>query len=273
MFWTPRKTADLSFRLENVSVHPSAELGRDVEIGPFSCIGPNCRIGDGTRIHNNVTIVANSIIGEYNEIFPGAVVGAEPQDKKYGDEESWVIIGDHNKIRECATIHTGTELGGGITRIGNHNLIMASCHVAHDCILEDHVTMANNVLLGGHVRVEHHASFGGLAAVHHFVSVGAHAFVGGLARVTKDVPPFMLVEGNPCRVWAINSVGLKRAEFSSTDLKALKEAHRLVFRAPIPRQEALAEIETKFGDSESVSYLLEFLRFTERGNKGRGRQP
>ncbi len=273
MFWSSRKTSDLSFRYDNVFIHPSAEVGVDVDLGPFCYIGPNCRIGDGTRIHNNVTIAGNAVIGEHNEIFPGAVIGAEPQDKKYNGEESWVIVGDYNKIRECVTIHGGTELGNGITRIGHHNLIMANCHVAHDCILDDYITMANNVLLGGHVRVEKRATFGGLAAVHHFVTVGKHAFVGGLARVTQDVPPFMLVEGSPVRVWSVNRVGLKRSEFSSEAMQALKDAHRLLFRGSVPRREAVAQLLERFPESAEVAYLIEFLKKTERGNQGRARQP
>jgi UDP-N-acetylglucosamine acyltransferase len=149
---------------------------------------------------------------------------------------------------------------------------MASCHIAHDCILEDDITMANNVLLGGHVRVERHASFGGLAAVHHFVTIGQHAFVGGLARVTQDVPPFMLVEGNPVRVWSINKVGLKRNGVSAEAMKALKEAHRLLFRSRVPRKEALDQLLKECGGLPEVAALAEFLEATERGNQGRARQ-
>lgn len=274
MFWSSRKTAELSsYREENVYIHPTSEIGSGVELGPFTYIGPHCRVGDGTRLHNNVTIAGHAIVGEHNEIFPNAVIGAEPQDKKYAGEETWVIIGDYNSIRECVTVHGGTEAGGGITRVGNHNLIMAGCHVAHDCTLENHVTMANNVLLGGHVHVEDRASFGGLAAVHHFVTVGAYAFVGGLARVTQDVPPYMLVEGNPIRVWSINRVGLKRNEFSVKDMKALKDAHRLLFRTPVARREAMRRILKAHPDCDKVKHLTDFLRNTERGNQGRARQP
>jgi UDP-N-acetylglucosamine acyltransferase len=273
MFWSSRKTSELSFRYENVYIHPTAEIGLDVELGPFSYVGPNCRIGDGTRLHNNVTIVQNTVLGAENEIFPGAVLGAIPQDKKYQGEESWVILGDRNVIRECVTINCGTLLGGGVTKLGHRNLIMASCHIAHDCILEDDITMANNVLLGGHVRVERYASFGGLAAVHHYVSVGQHAFVGGLARVTQDVPPFLLVEGNPVRVWSINKVGLKRAGVSAESMKALKEAHRMLFRSRMPRREAVAQLEREYPAVPEVRALLEFLARTERGNQGRSQQP
>src|SRR5262245_56531979 len=135
MFRLSRKAADFSVRHENASIHPTAEIGNDVEIGPFSYIGPNSRIGDGSRLHNGVTLVANTVLGEGNEGFPGAVIGAVPQDKKYRGEDSWVLIGDQNTIRESVTIHGGTAKGGGITRLGHRNLIMASCHIAHDCII------------------------------------------------------------------------------------------------------------------------------------------
>jgi UDP-N-acetylglucosamine acyltransferase len=272
MFWSSRKATELSLRFDNVSIHPTAEVGADVEIGPFSTLGPNCRVGDGTRLHNNITLVANVILGEGNEVFPGAVLGAIPQDKKYRGEDSWVILGNQNVVRECVTINGGTAMGKGVTRLGHRNLIMASCHIAHDCVLENDITMANNVLLGGHVRIESHASFGGLAAMHHFVTVGQHAFVGGLARVTQDVPPFMLVEGNPVRVWSVNKVGLKRNGLSTEAMKALKDAHRLLFRSKLPRHEAVAQLLAQYAEIPEVQVLCEFMAATERGSQGRARQ-
>ena len=273
MFWHSRKSTEVSLRYENAYIHPTAEIGADVEIGPFTYVGPNSRIGDGTRLHNHVTLVANVVLGQTNEIFPGAVLGAVPQDKKYKGEESWVILGDSNTIRECVTINSGTALGGGLTRVGNRNLIMASCHIAHDCILEDEITMANNVLLGGHVKVEDRVGFGGLAAVHHFVTVGRQAFVGGLARVTQDVPPYMLVEGNPVRIWSINKVGLKRNGFGSGAMKALKEAHRLLFRSRISRKEAVDRLLASFPNVPEIKTLASFLEDSDKGNHGRARQP
>ncbi len=272
MFWSSRKTTEVSLRYDNVYVHPTSEVAEDAELGQFSYVGPNCRIGSGTRLHNNVTVAANTVIGEHNEVFPGAVIGAEPQDKKYFGEESWVIIGDHNRIRECVTIHGGTQQGGGITRVGSHNLLMASCHVAHDCVVEDHVTIANNALLGGHVRIEHHASLGGLAALHHYVSVGRYAFVGGLARVTQDVPPFFLAEGNPCRVRSVNRVGLKRGGFSEREAAGLKEAFRVLFRTSLPRTQAIEQLLSLYPDEETIAHLTHFLKNTEAGNQGRARQ-
>lgn len=273
MFWSTRKTVELSLRFENVCVHPTAEIGNDVEIGPFSCIGPGCRVADGCRLHNNVTLVANTILGEDNEVFPGAVLGAIPQDKKYEGEDSWVVIGKDNCIRECVTIHGGTTMGRGVTRLGDRNLIMACCHVAHDCILEDDITLANNVLLGGHVRVGSHATFGGLVAVHHFVSVGRYAFIGGMSRIGQDVPPFMLVEGNPPKVWCVNKVGLRRKGFSAETIAVMKEAHRIIFRSQLPRSEAYRQVKELYGERKEIEILVDFLIGTEKGSLGRARQP
>ncbi len=273
MFWSTRKNTELEARYENVYIHPTAEIGPDVEIGPFSYIGPECRVGEGTRIHNNVTLFANVTLGSFNEIYPNAVVGGLPQDRKYEGEDSRLVIGDRNVIRECVTISSGTKLGEGLTLIGNGNLIMASCHIAHDCILENNIVIANNVLLGGHVRVESYAGFGGLAAVHHFVTVGRYAFVGGLARVTQDVPPYMLVEGNPLRIWSINKVGLKRRGIPLETIQSLKEAHRMFFRSRASRKDVCRQLEIRFADVQEIRTLVEFIRATERGNQGRARQP
>jgi len=273
MFRSSRKNAELAARYENVYIHPTAEIGADVEIGPFSYIGPECRVGEDTRLHNHVTLFANVTLGKHNEVYPGAVVGGLPQDKKYQGEESRLVIGDGNTIRECVSISSGTKQGGGLTIIGHRNLIMASCHIAHDCILEDDIVIANNVLLGGHVKVESWASFGGLAAVHHFVTVGRNAFVGGLTRVTQDVPPYMLVEGNPLRIWSINKVGLKRRGIPSESLEALKEAHRLLFRSSASRRDLYSWIEERFTLVPEIHVLIDFVRATEKGNQGRARQP
>jgi UDP-N-acetylglucosamine acyltransferase len=271
MFWSTRK--ELAARYENVFIHPTAEIGPDVEIGPFTFVGPDCRVGEGTRLHNQVTLFANVTLGSHNEVYPGAVIGGLPQDKKYEGEDSRLVVGDHNVIRECVTISSGTRQGEGLTSIGDRNLVMASCHIAHDCILENDIVVANNVLLGGHVKVESGASFGGLAAVHHFVTIGRLAFVGGLTRVTQDVPPYMLVEGNPLRVWSINKVGLKRRGIPAASIDGLKEAHRLLFRSRTAKKDLYSRIEERFGEIPEVRVLLEFMRATERGNQGRARQP
>ena len=273
MFWSSRKQTELSVDNEYVVVHPTAEIGADVSIGPFTYIGPNCRVGDGCNLHNNVSLLANTVLGENNEIYPGAVIGADPQDKKFEGEDSWVLIGDGNIVRECVTIHLGTRHGGGNTVIGNNNLLMACCHVAHDCILGDGITMANNVLLGGHVVVENNATFGGLAAVHHFTTVGESAFIGGMARISLDVPPYMLVEGSPMKVWSINKVGLKRQGFTAEAVESLKEAHRCLYREDYSRVEALKILRDKLWGCREVQTLVNFLDRADQGHKGRARQP
>ena len=273
MFWSSRKSVDFGYQFENVSIHPTAEIGEDVEIGPFSVIGPGCRIGDGCRLHNNVTIVTDTVLGRGNEIFPGAVLGADPQDRKYEGEPSRLFIGDANIIREHVTIHSGTRLGGGKTVIGSRNLLMAGCHVAHDCVLQDGIIVANNVLLGGHVHVESFANLGGMAAVHHFATVGKQSFVGGMSRVNQDVPPFMLLEGSPCRVRTINTVGLRRRGATDHTLAALKKAHSILYRQGFPRGESLNLLEGLYGGVKEVHYLASFLRRTQSGDQGRARQP
>jgi len=262
-----------SARFENVFIHPTAEIGANVEIGPFSFIGPNCRVGDGCVLHNGVTLAGNTVLGVRNEVFPNAVLGAVPQDKKYTGEPSRLLIGDENSIRENVTLHGGTRLGGGLTRIGNRNLLMAGSHVAHDCVLGDDVIVANGVLFGGHVVVGDRAAFGGYAAVHHFVSIGRHAFVGGLARVTQDVPPFLLGEGNPLRVRCVNRVGLERSGLPQATLLALRKAHRKVYRETGVREAVLEQLIVEFPDIPEVGELVAFLRETDKGRWGRARQP
>lgn len=273
MFWSSRKQIELAIDSEHVVVHPTAEIGSDVSIGPFTYIGPNCRVGDGCKLHNNVSLLANAVIGENNEVYPGAVIGADPQDKKFEGEDTWVQIGDGNTVRESVTIHLGTRHGGGNTVVGNNNLLMACCHVAHDCDLGDGIIMANNVLLGGHVVVEDNVTFGGLAAVHHYTTVGEAAFIGGMTRISLDVPPYMLIEGSPMKVWSINKVGLRRQGFSPETIESLKEAHRCLYREEYSRVEALKILKDKLWDCREVQYLANFLDRADQGHKGRARQP
>ena len=179
------------------SIDPRAEIDDEVEIGPFCVIGPKARIGRGTRLENNVTLMGNVTIGCYNHIFPNAVIGGEPQDISYTGSDTKVVIGDHNIIRECVTINRASEKEEGVTRIGDHNFLMACCHVAHDCQLGNHIIIANGTLLAGHVHVHDYASLSGAVAVHHFATIGSYSFVAGLSAVRHDVPPYMLVEGFP----------------------------------------------------------------------------
>ena len=220
-----------------------------------------------------MTIVGCTEVGRDNDFHPGVVIGSEPQDKKFEGEETWVRIGDGNSLREHVTVHRGTQVGGGVTRIGNDCLIMAGAHIAHDCIVGSHVTMANHVLLGGHVIVEDFVGCGGLTAVHHFVTIGKYAFLGGMTRVTRDAVPYMITEGHPARVRTINRVGLRRNGISEEATGWLKEAHRLLFFEGMVREEACEKLAERGPIPPEGDYLLKFLKRAEDGNQGRALQP
>ncbi len=257
---------------EHASIHPRAEIDTDVEIGPFSVIGPNVRIGRGTRLENNVTLLGRVALGEHNHVFPGAVIGGEPQDISYRGSDTQVIIGDHNIIRECVTINRGTEKEDGVTTIGSHNFLMACSHVAHDCRLGNHIVIANGTLLGGHVHVHDHASLSGAVAVHHYASIGSFSFTGGCSRVLHDVPPFMLVEGHPARPRCINVVALKRNEFSPDVISSLAEAHRLLYRAKVGLDHAREILRGNEQLVPQVNELLGFIQSQQEGKHGRARE-
>lgn len=260
-------------------IHPTAiidsaaELADDVEIGPYCVISGRVKIGSRTRLMQHVSICDLTEIGEGCTFYPGSVIGGEPQDKKFFGEESTLRIGNDTTIREMVTVNRGTELGGGETTIGSRCLIMACSHVAHDCIVGDDVTMANNVLLGGHVVVEDGAGIGGLVAVHHFVTVGRNSFVGGFSRVPRDAPPFMIYEGSPARVRAINRVGLKRSGRSDEAIAWLKEAQKLLFHEEVRREDALARLSDEGNVPPEGKILFEFLEASAAGKQGRARQP
>ena len=216
---------------QHAVVDPRAEIGDDVQIGPFCVIGPGVKIGRGCKLANGVTLVGQVTLGEDNHLFPGVVIGAEPQDVSYRGSETRVVIGDNNIFREGVTVNRATEKEDGVTRIGSCNFFMACSHVAHDCKLGDHIIMANATLLGGHVHIYDHATLSGGIGVHHFSTIGRYAFVGGLSRVIHDVPPFMLAEGQPARPRCVNVVALKRNNFSTEAIHCISEAHRLLYRA------------------------------------------
>lgn len=250
-------------------VHPNAEIGAGVEIGPFSYVGEHVKIGAGCKIHNNVTLMGYTTLGENNEIFPHAVLGGEPQDLKFHGEITFLNVGSRNKIRENVTIHVGTEAGGSMTQIGNDNLLMASCHIAHDCQLGHSNVLANNVLLGGHITIEDHVVIGGGAALHHFVSVGEMAFIGGLTRVVQDVPPYMMLEGNPARIRSYNLVGLERNKLTPEEIQSIKRAYRLLFHSEIPQKQAIEKLLEDELPTTYVKYLINFLNKSNTGKLGR----
>jgi UDP-N-acetylglucosamine acyltransferase len=257
---------------DHVYIEPGAEIDEDVYIGPFCVIGRHVRIGRGTRLENNVTLMGHVTIGQFNHIYPGVVIGAEPQDVSYRGSDTQVIIGDHNIIREGVTINRATEKEDGITSIGSHNFLMAACHVAHDCRLGSHIVMANGVLLGGHVHIHDYASLSGGVGVHHFTTIGSYSFVSGLSRVLHDVPPFMLVEGHPCRPRCINVVALKRRGYSPQTIACLAEAHRLLYRAKVGLEHARDILRGNQQLCPEVEYLLGFVAQQQQGRHGRARE-
>lgn len=261
-----------------VSVHPTAVvekgagLAEGVVIGPFCVVSGQAVIGAGTILANNVTLAGSVSLGAGNRVYPYAVVGGDPQDVRYAGSASRVVVGDRNVIREHVTVSRGTDKESGDTVIGNGNYLMAACHVAHDCVIGDHVVLANGVLLGGHVRVHSHASLSGGVAVHHWVTIGSWSFVAGLSRVLHDVPPFMLSEGMPAWPRCINSVGLQRGGFSQMVIGAIGESYRLLFRAKVgvdSAREVLASQEMLLPD---VVCLLDFVSRQQSGRHGRGRE-
>ncbi|MBN2293235.1 MAG: acyl-ACP--UDP-N-acetylglucosamine O-acyltransferase [Pirellulales bacterium] len=254
------------------AVDARAEIGDDVHIGPFSVVGPEVRIGRGTRIQNNVTLMGKVTLGEENQIYPGVVIGAEPQDVSCRGINSEVVIGDHNIFRECVTINRGTEKEEGITSVGDHNFLMACSHVAHDCQVGSHVIITNNCLLGGHVHVHDYVTLSGAVAVHHFSTLGSYCFVAGVSAVRHDVPPYMLAEGYPARPRCINVVALKRNGFSSEAINALAEAHRLIYRARVGLDNAREILRGNGHLVPQVNHLLNFVQNQQEGRHGRGRE-
>lgn len=246
-------------------ISPDARLAESVEVGPYSIIGPRVRIDSNTVIGPHVVIEGDTNIGENCQIRQFASIGGAPQDLKFQGEETRVVIGRENTIRECATIHRATSAGEGVTRIGDHNLLMAYCHVAHNCILGSHIVLANAANLAGHVEVEDHVTVGGLTGVHQFTRIGAHAFVGGASAVNRDIPPFVLASGNLVKLYGLNLVGLRRRNFAPETIEALKEAYRLVFRSGLRLQQAIQQARQ---DVPNLPEVLAFLAFLERSERG-----
>lgn len=246
-------------------VDPGAVLGVGVEIGPYAIIEAEVRIGDGTRVDSSAQIKRFTTLGAKNHVHSMACVGGEPQDLKFHGEESRLIIGDRNRIREFSTIHRGTEGGGGVTQVGSDNLMMAYSHIAHDCVVGDNNVLANAATLAGHVVVGSGVVVGGLSAVHQFVNIGDFAFIGGKTGVAQDVPPFMLAVGERATLRGLNLIGLRRQGLSSEEISALKSAYKLIWRSNQERNEVMQQVETELGHFPQVMKLLEFIRASKRG--------
>ncbi|HIV66995.1 MAG TPA: acyl-ACP--UDP-N-acetylglucosamine O-acyltransferase [Candidatus Mailhella excrementigallinarum] len=246
-------------------VSPRAELGEDVVVGPCALIEEDVVIGARTRVDAFASIKRYTTMGEDNHVHSHAMVGGEPQDLKFHGEVSRLIIGSRNSIREFSTLHRGTESGGGVTSIGDGNLLMAYVHVAHDCTVRNNIVMSNNATLAGHCLVEDGAIIGGLSAVHQFTRVGRHAFVGGMSGISQDLPPWMLAVGNRALVQSPNIVGLRRIKASQELVSAFKQAYRLLWFSGIPRPDALLQLEAEYGHLPEIAEFITFVRSSERG--------
>lgn len=246
-------------------VDSSARIGKEVSIGPFSIIGPHVELGDGTWIGPHVVINGPTKIGKNNRIFQFASVGEVPQDKKFHGENSTLEIGDRNTIREFATINRGTSDGGGVTRIGNDNWLMAYIHIAHDCRVGNHTIFANSASIAGHVQIEDHVILGGFTLVHQFCSIGQHAFSGMGSAISKDVPPFLMVNGNPAAPHGLNNEGLKRRNFSKETQQALRDAYKLIYRAGLTLEEAKLQLKPLAQLHKEVELMLLFIENSQRG--------
>lgn len=246
-------------------IDPGAKLAPDVQVGPFSVIGPNVEIGSGTVVGSHVVIMGPTTIGKNNRFYQFCSIGDACQDKKYHGEDTKLIIGDNNIFREGCTMHRGTLQGGGVTTIGNDNLFMVNAHVAHDCIIGNHVIFSNNAAIAGHVQVGDYASLGGFVAVHQFCLIGAHSFSGGGSMIMKDVAPFVRVFGNPAQTHGLNTVGLTRREFSADLISTLKQAYRIIFRTSVTVNDAIEKLNELGADCPEVLVIRDFLKRSERG--------
>ena len=249
---------------ETAVVYHGARIAKDVEIGPYAVIGENVTIGSGTKIHAHAVIEGWTSIGENCAIHSGAVIGGDPQDLKFAGEKSYVFIGDNCTIRECVTINRATGEDNE-TRLGNNVLLMATTHIAHNCILGNNIIISNGTGLAGHVTVEDRAVIGGLTGIHQFVKIGRNAMVGGMAKIVQDVPPFVIVDGSPAFVAGLNSVGIARAKIPAEVRKDLKKAYKILYRSGNTLDQAIADMEQELAASVEIEHLLRFLRNVERG--------
>ena len=247
-------------------IHSNADIHKNVSIGPYSVIGENVSIGSGTVIGSHVVITGPTTIGPNNKIFHFSSIGEDPQDKKFNkDQNSYLEIGANNTIREYVSINRGTSDGGGKTIIGNNNWIMAYVHIAHDCIIGNNSTFANNTTLAGHVAIQDFVTLGGFTGVHQFCRIGSYSFSAISSVIVKDVPPYILVSGNTAKPSGLNREGLKRNGFDADTISLLKKAYRIIYRGNLTLAEALNELMELSVDSKSVSVMHSFISLSERG--------
>jgi UDP-N-acetylglucosamine acyltransferase len=246
-------------------VSPRAEIAADVEIGPFSVIGPDVTIGAGCHIGPHVVINGPTVLGEGNRVYQFASLGEAPQDMKYRGEPTKLVIGDRNTFREYVTVNRGTVTGIGETRVGNDNLILAYSHIAHDCVLGNHIIFSNVVNLAGHVQVGDWVIFSGYSGAHQFSRIGAHAFIGNNTSVIRDIPPYVLATGHPAEPRSINIEGLKRRGFDEEQQRAIRNAYRILYRSDLKLEDATQQIEELARQNEVLGIFAEFLRSSTRG--------
>ncbi|MGZ8190072.1 MAG: acyl-ACP--UDP-N-acetylglucosamine O-acyltransferase [Methylococcaceae bacterium] len=246
-------------------IHSSAELADNVSVGSFSVIGPDVKIDSGTVIGPHVVIKGPTSIGKQNRIYQFTSIGEDPQDKKYASEITRLEIGDRNTIREFTSMHRGTVQDHSLTQIGNDNLFMAYTHVAHDCIIGNHVIMANGASLAGHVRLHSHAILGGFTLVHQFTQIGQYSFAAMGSAITQDIPPFIMVGGKPTRPHGINSVGMERNGISAEDIRLIRKAYKIIYKMNLRLEDAIDQMEDLAGDSKELSDMVNFLRNVRRG--------
>ena len=245
-------------------IHAGAQLGENVTVGPYCVVGPCVKIGDGATLVSHVVMDGRTTIGRRCEVFPFACIGMKTQDLKYAGGATYVEVGDDTVLREYATIHLGTK-DGEVTRVGSKCLIMSYCHIAHGCVVGNEVIMSSAAMIAGEVTIEDKAIVGGKAGVHQFCRIGAMAMVGGMASVMQDVPPYMLVEGNPAATRAPNIVGLQRRGFSDEARAAIKDAFRLLYREGLNRSQAIERIQYEVADLPEIRHLVAFYKSSSRG--------
>lgn len=246
-------------------VSPEAKIGDGCRIGPFCTIGPEVQLADGVILESHVVVDGRTSIGEETHVFPFASIGLAPQDLKYGGEPTATEIGKRNQIREFVTVHRGTQGGGGLTKIGDGNLLMAQAHVAHDCQIGNEVIMANAATLAGHVEIADRANVGAYSGVHQFCRVGVEAFVGGYSVVVKDAPPYAIIQGNHAKCYGLNKVGMKRRGYSKETIEKLSHAYHLLLTAKLNTSQALERIKSEITDCPEVNTVVEFFETSKRG--------
>jgi UDP-N-acetylglucosamine acyltransferase len=246
-------------------IEPGAQLGKDVEIGAYAFVGAGVQLGDSTRLHHHASVEGNTVLGQCCEVFPYACIGGKTQDLKFKGGNPGVRIGDRNVFREYVTVHAATQ-DGDLTRMGSDNVLLASTHVAHDCVLGNHIIMSNGVVLAGHVVLEDHVVIGGYGGVHQFCRIGAYAMLAAMAKLVHDLPPYCIADGAPAEVRAINKVGLERNGFGADQLDRVKQIHRILYRDGFNRTQALEKL-AQHADAASSEFqrVLAFAKLSERG--------